>query len=357
MVSSRRRKRGFTLIELLVVIAIIAILIALLLPAVQQAREAARRSQCRSNLKQLGIALNNYCEVFSVFPPRMYGAQTSGTTAAPPPSNTIPRLSGLVALLAYLDQAALFGQIGDEPRHVWDQNYEPWKARVAVYLCPTDPMASAESGSAGSGVGVFGQHNYAFSIGDTREAGSGSTNYPSDGRRSVRGVFGFETSTRPRDITDGMSNTIAMAEIVKPQAGYNGIGRATTSGTGNPPTSCRSTYVGGTYTTTILDQNRTRGIRWSDGRAQYTAVNTILPPNDAACCSFGDGDGYYTVQSRHAGGAHVVMCDGAVRFISESIDTGDLSANSPSVNGSGRSPYGAWGALGSRSGGEPLDLF
>jgi len=339
-----RDRSGFTLIELLVVIAIIAILVALLLPAVQQAREAARRSSCKNNLKQLGLALHNYHDTFSVFPPRHHGSEPSGTTTVPVPANTIPRLSALISLLPYVEQGPLFDSIDMiNTTHVWNTGYAPWRNNLSVYNCPSDVDTRD--------ITTIGQNNYNFSGGDSREVGSNG-----GGRRTTRGIFGYQTSVKMRDITDGTSNTVMMAEIVRPP-NANRLGRSTTASSGNPPSGCRAQFVNGAYIGALNDRDRSVGTRFTDGRSQYTAVNMILPPNAAICHGNHDSDGYFTASSRHQGGTQVLMADGAVRFISENIDTGDLSQNSPGSNSGVASPYGVWGRLGSRSGGEVVGEY
>src|SRR5690606_26614187 len=200
-------RRGFTLIELLVVIAIIAVLIALLLPAVQQAREAARRTQCKNNLKQLGLALHNYHDTFGSLP--FGGGGDLGT-------GTARRQSGFIGMLPYLEQGPLYEQIsgpftdgtntwlpfGAVP---WDGDYTPWQAKIPMLLCPSD--ADTTEG------GALGKTNYMFSRGDSPWD---HNNWAGSGGRGMRGMFsGNYKVKRFGDITDGLSNTIGMSERIK----------------------------------------------------------------------------------------------------------------------------------------------
>lgn len=343
-----RIRSGFTLIELLVVIAIIAVLIALLLPAVQQARESARRTQCKNNLKQFGLALHNYHDTYNLLPGFSTG---SGTPAA---NGFRTRLSGIVALLPYIDQAPLYTQIMNDGLVPWTGGGY-WSQKLAANVCPTDAGVSAPGG------GTFGKRNYVFCAGDgistTGDNGGSSTPIIV----ATRGMFGALSFSGLSACSDGTSNTLAMAEAVAPLAS-NGFGMvAATTGTATPA-ACQAlynagtrTYPGGGYT-----GDTSRGYRWGDGAAYFSAFTTAVPPNSANCFTGGAdhwNSGFYTASSMHTGGVQVLMMDGAVRFISENISTGNLAASPPSLSAGGQSPYGVWGALGSRSGGEVVGDF
>src|SRR5262245_61494290 len=181
----RVRRSAFTLIELLVVIAIIAILIAQLLPAVQQAREAARRAQCKNNLKQLGLALHNYVDVYSAFPPAavLLKNQVSDTYSAQ------------ARLLPYIDQANLQALIEFSP----SSSVQPQvtKTGVAVLICPTE----VNDQSSTVGTVTYYPSNYASNFG-TWFAWSPAAGTTGDG------AFGANSRFRPADFLDGMSNSL-----------------------------------------------------------------------------------------------------------------------------------------------------
>jgi prepilin-type N-terminal cleavage/methylation domain-containing protein/prepilin-type processing-associated H-X9-DG protein len=350
-------RRGFTLIELLVVIAIIAILVALLLPAVQQAREAARRAQCKNNMKQLGLALHNYHDVAGVFP---FEAGGTGWTGAG--TGNWGRLSGAVVLTPYLDQTAFWNTLsspytlngvkypamGPEP---WDWNDPLWQFQVPVLRCPSDRYS-------GPSQDPHGKTNYAFSLGDTVNGNDGG---PEWWTPEPRGMFYYHSKLGVSDCLDGTSNTIAMAERALSQGFPSIYGNAAMaiSGIGANPTVCLNTAVNRFYKPGTNLQDGI-GSNWADGGIQHSAFTTILPPNSPSCVvSTWDSDvGIHSASSRHTGGCMVLMCDGSVHFISENINAGNQQAPSPSEglgNGSipGPSPYGVWGALGTRAGGEP----
>lgn len=354
------RMTGFTLIELLVVIAIIAILVALLLPAVQQAREAARRSSCKNNLKQLGLALHNYHDVYGMFPFAKGGTGWYATN-----TGNWGRLSGLVPLLPYLEQAPLYSQIqgtspggaagtwpsgGPEP---WTSAYQPWLSQVPILICPSD-IQPVQGWSAGRS--PIAKTNYGFCAGDSIRRGQNSS--------ETRGMFAANACYGFGDALDGSSNTILMAEIARSLGQGDGAlymgNTAIVTGTDTNPSICeaaldpndQSRFTPGTQTRAWA------GDRWCDSNISMTGFNTVLPPNSPRCSNdTWDGRwGVYSAQSRHTGGVQVVMGDGSVRFISENIDSGNKQAPDPAV-GSGRSPYGVWGALGTKAGGESVGEF
>jgi prepilin-type N-terminal cleavage/methylation domain-containing protein len=361
------RRKGFTLIELLVVIAIIAVLVALLLPAVQQAREAARRSQCKNNLKQFGLALHNYHDVYGRF---VFG--TGGTDLPANDTSNWARLSGLVPLTPYIDNAPLFNQIaaggmintggvtsgpwnpmGAAP---WRDDYPPWRTQLAILRCPS------ETGR-GTNWPKSGRTSYGFSMGDTarnnNDGGVWTTGRPS------RGMFFLYSSMGIRDILDGASNTMLMGEIGTAIEGNRQdiIGQVARSSVnyGNPA-ACLAMVQNGSWIPSA-DLQGYRGQRWCDGNGCNTMFTAILPPNSPSCSenTWDGSSGIYSAGSRHPGGIHVVMGDGAVRFISNNINAGN--STSPDVYESGtlavggRSPYGIWGGLSTRASNEILGDF
>ena len=368
----RMQPRGFTLVELLVVIAIIGVLVGLLLPAVQAAREAARRMSCSNNIRQCGLAVLNYESTYKMIPTGIGG--TGGPSSINNPTTcNMQSISASVALLPFMEEGPLYNQImngftmtsgdlngqtvpgGPAPWTTLNGGYTPWRTQVGSLRCPSDPgRVPAQD------IWAVARSNYGFSFGDTVEGlhWDWSTN-------ANRGMFQARYNHRLGDATDGLSNTILLAEIGtesgEPILQGNTI--YLNDQIKNNPSLCKNTtrlnrYIDPSKIITKAD-NRRRGGRWTDGRPQFMGVNTVLPPNSASC-TFYDNDwdwGIYSVTSYHPGGAHVVMGDVATKFITDTIDTGNLLARPPnfeSQNGVfGRSPFGAWGAMGTRNGGEP----
>jgi prepilin-type N-terminal cleavage/methylation domain-containing protein/prepilin-type processing-associated H-X9-DG protein len=352
--------RGFTLIELLVVIAIIAILIALLLPAVQQAREAARRSTCKNNLKQLGLALHNYHDVHQMFAVGQGGTQNSGNNGHG------MRLDAMVGLLPYIDQAPMFNVIWGHPNgrgglrpHL--DAFEPWRTQLPGLLCPSDTFRRT---------GGVGKKSYMWSRGDTVYQTYHSSNNPNNGVRLTRGMSGRQMGVKIADVIDGTSNTIHMSEHAIAEFGPGAMTaprliqgtvrdvHAQETLRDNPGVCMAERGPGGLYANpTTVDG--WHGDRWADNSGQRSSINTILPPNGPSCCTGGGVGGNCVTNviapsSYHTGGVHCLFVDGSVHFISENINTGNLSAPSPN---SGPSPYGVWGALGTKDGGEPVGDF
>jgi prepilin-type N-terminal cleavage/methylation domain-containing protein len=306
MSQPNRRPFGFTLIELLVVIAIIAILIALLLPAVQQAREAARRTQCRNNLKQLGLAFHNYHDTHNILP---YSTPWWGPTGT---MGTNRGWAWSSLILPYIDQAPAYNQINFN-------DYVPTPAMQAAVLKNPIPLATCPSDVAPTvrPYGVSTQPWYVpavaassyvtcagpFNVGDPGPGnGTALTAAQQNARNAAKGLFNYEfLSVRFRDVTDGMSNTIMMGEIqyreaLTPQlAGgmrdWNGIWYG-------------SWFAGG--------PNPNGNNVLSFQRALERAVNVPL--------TGGDGPQRQGFHSFHEGGVHFLMADGAVRFVSENIE-------------------------------------
>lgn len=346
----KTKSRGFTLVELLVVIAIIGILVGLLLPAVQAAREAARRMQCSNNFKQLGLALHNYHDAYNKFPPRI-GGDAFGINYSP---------SGLSRLLPYIEQTALYNQISTPQTFngttfpafnvaPTNANYLPWTAKIPSFLCPSD----GESGSNGT----LGRSSYHFSNGDW----AGWWGDP-----TTRGVFEVWRlypdwtwhSGSPRgmaSISDGTSNTLAMSERGIPGNGSRRLVTAVATNIPNllqNPSVCmalkgtNSQYAEGVSTADWGQGNFSFG--WQGRNAE---ISTILPPNSPSCSIYADDWNavLFTPTSYHTGGVGTVFFDGSVRFIGNSIDSGNLGLEQVK---SGLSPYGVWGALGSINGNE-----
>jgi len=348
-------RRGFTLIELLVVIAIIAVLIALLLPAVQQAREAARRTQCKNSLKQLGLALHNYHDTFLMFPAR------KGGTCCWPGVNNAGRMSGVYGLLPFFEQGPLYQRIqsGDPVNSIPPGGPSPWTGwagwdvLIPGLLCPSDGY---------SGTGIK-NNSYVFSVGDSIQNNNGAG--------QVRGLFGASYPgggnghSRMGDVSDGTSNTIAMSEHLRDDRaiapGNNfkvaqgiAIGQ---SNLANNPGQCMALNVSGYYNSSVQAKGRHGTVVW-DGQMERSGFTTVLPPNAPSCAEGSDpnADSATSVlspSSNHTGGVNALLADGSVRFISQNIDTGNLALP---VSG-GQSPYGVWGALGTKSGGEPISEF
>ncbi|MHB9081971.1 MAG: DUF1559 family PulG-like putative transporter [Pirellulaceae bacterium] len=356
----RKSRRAFTLVELLVVIAIIGVLVALLLPAVQAAREAARRMSCSNNLKQLGLSLHNYHDVFKTFP-----SLAQGTNQAPVPErdSNYGMVSGFVALLPFMEQSPLYDKFGSPqvspPYPAWGPvpwygwNFLPHHAQVPGLLCPSDGGGKFTTNP----YSYQGDSNYNFNCGDNPTLGNGA------GGSSPRGLFGQYTFISFGEITDGTSNTLAMSEHVigkdggsSIHGGYVVISDWQDFGV-NPAARC---YIYKGPGTTILPSapriEHLRGTNWAWGGVVVVGMTTVLPPNSVGCTNWGSEWGSSLVMppdSNHPTGVNAVRADGSVDFVSSNIYAGNLALPARS---SGPSPYGVWGALGSKDGADKVNM-
>jgi prepilin-type N-terminal cleavage/methylation domain-containing protein len=299
--KKRRSKRGFTLIELLVVIAIIAILIALLLPAVQQAREAARRTQCKNNLKQIGLALHNYHDVYKMFPMGDAARFANGTGNVAVVSN-YESWGWPAMLLPQIDQAPLFNTLavndrtlsealastgGDED--LLDQLFVP----LTGFQCPSDTtgprlrsgMDRQHFGNGASGTPTSWRPPTSNYIGMVGIADTRIPNHRND--RRPRGAFYRHSALKFRDFTDGSSNTIMVGERDNDGGAGSWIGNRNPGGSGPHG----SDYVMGCAWPPINDPVERTNYRRRTG-----------------------------FSSKHEGGAQFLMGDGTVIFLSENID-------------------------------------
>jgi prepilin-type N-terminal cleavage/methylation domain-containing protein len=375
--QGKRSWRAFTLVELLVVIAIIGVLVALLLPAVQAAREAARRSQCSNHLKQLGLALHNYHDTFLIFPPMATGTQNPGANWNNSWNSNQEYHSTFFFLLPYMEQKPLHDKIvagqpepsdtsagmpGRAPQGPHSlRPYSGYRTRLKAYLCPSDG-----AGDRGGWDTATAAINYAFCCGDSTVGGQPWAGDAISWTEVPRGIFGFKHGARMAEIVDGTSNTLAFSENTVYAPGRHGLVHGhyvmiQADSLRLSPIRCMAARgQNGKLIGSLPPSHHRDGEAWSSGYPMICGFTTILPPN-APSCANAEGEwqeGIYTPDSFHPNGVMGCLADGSVRFFPENIDTGNLAARvpmNPVIGGSlGPSPYGVWGALGSKSGSESV---
>lgn len=337
--DKQRGRSGFTLIELLVVIAIIAILVSLLLPAVQQAREAARRSQCKNNLKQLGIALHNYHDTHSAFPPGYVSFGTSDGTGPgwaaidPDTWDAAPGWGWGTMILPYLEQGTVYESL-DIDATVWaPQNAVAIQSKLDVFLCPSSTGgddaftvrdAAADPLVIGGGQVVLGRSHYVANHGqescwgecgaslageiftDIYSSTTATVTINGDVSKVADGPFYRNSFTRFRDVTDGTSNTIFIGEHSSALSEKTWVGVVPGAFT-HPSFSSPENGEDAAATLTLVHAGP------SGGELDITGFPIIHPVNFP---TYHVGQMY----SQHRGGGQVCMGDGSVRFISENIN-------------------------------------
>jgi prepilin-type N-terminal cleavage/methylation domain-containing protein/prepilin-type processing-associated H-X9-DG protein len=358
----RDRRFGFTLIELLVVIAIIAVLIALLLPAVQMAREAARRSQCRNHLKQIGLALHNYHDTHGVFP--MGAFEPDATPAWTDPLFNWGNTPGaFIRILPFMDAANVYNawntMVADGNDNNGTINVLPHaiqstavRQQLEWLLCPSDPQMRpglfTAAPSTADHSAPTADNNYRFNLGNQHRIDINN------------GPFSDAVPYSSRDVLDGMANTAFASERNKGGNGqadhpqrdlHNQACGAACDGNSNLVTNaaraqelarqCRLVTV----PTGSAARQRLGFDNWHRGYLNSTLYNHIYTPNEKAydCCNncqYAGEDGEESIvaaRSYHPGGVNVLMGDGQVRFVSDSVNEG------------------VWRAVGSRNGQESID--
>ncbi|MEL6105642.1 MAG: DUF1559 domain-containing protein [Planctomycetota bacterium] len=421
MKSSRRN--AFTLVELLVVIAIIGILVGLLLPAVQAAREAARRMSCSNNFKQIGLAFHNYHSAYKQLPRQ--GAGTGKDTSdyrVESRANNKQSLSVFVGLLPFMEQQALWEEISSQstfdlnnpdvplsgpitqpngaagqpwpamgptpsayttgtlPPHT---NYRPWMTQIPTLRCPSDP---------GNGRPAMGRTNYSVCLGDAWDwHATGVPYYPLNDvqtgqfanvlsqilRVSGRGVFVPRQDAKFRDILDGLANTIMGGEIATDlgerdirthahEVRLGDIDAALNNSSFCQPSIDPENPRNWSDAADLGPSFLARGYAWASSLSINTNMNTILPPNAEVCAwNSWAGEGMLPPSSQHQGGCHILMSDGAVVFITDSVEAGDRNSGTvhrgaggaiiPGLAPGRKSPFGLWGALGTKGNGEVIE--
>lgn len=318
------RRRGFTLIELLVVIAIIAVLVALLLPAVQQAREAARRSQCRNNLKQIGLAIFNYESAVNTLPP------TAVVVGRPNNALETSYLGAFGRILPYVEQGNIYNKINSSSDYGDLGNLPAVAQTIPLLLCPSEP--NSEPGLNAT-YGLIGGNNYGFSMGDWYVW------LGVNGGPKTRSAFGVNLGRRWADFTDGTSQSLLMSEVKNYTPYIRDCGGLKNINDPNviPPPDADPLTVAPEYSSAGCTFLLNAHSQWAEVTVHHIGFTTAWPPNKKT--PGGPGNAYpdvdlnsqreriggptfaaVTSRSHHPGGVHSLMGDGSVRFVNSSIN-------------------------------------
>ncbi len=367
-------------LNLVCTLACAFVVLAIAIPALAQQRSQLRTASCAYNLNRIGIGIHNYHSAYKQLPPGQ-----GGTDGGSPETSNQGRLGSLVALLPFLEETDLWSEISKPyrdkrsgktfpamgPAPWYDPTvYRPWSYSPSILICPDQAGESrnandravqkkvvytleAPSGSGGEGVLT----NYVACFGDgTRKIGEkieSSGEAQRSAQASRRGIFIGNKVSRFRDVLDGLSNTIMYSETVASADGKipkSGLATGVT-GLSMNPSLCRDAIKDGK----VAWFDRGRGSRWCDGAVALTGFQTVLPPNAPSCLSADTmEDLVASASSNHADGVHVLMADGAVIFVSDNVDTGSLTtpgvaAEDGYTRPGSQSPYGVWGAMGTRA--------
>jgi prepilin-type processing-associated H-X9-DG protein len=305
-----------------VVIAIIGLLVALLLPAIQAAREVARRLNCTNNLKQIGLAVQNYESPNKCLPAARTG---SGDTAH--------LWSSLAQILPYLEGGNVYQTVDFHYGVLQPANADAVKAIIPTYLCPSDVQAERV-------LPAYGPNNYMANAGTGLQNGASFRDYGPEGAEPIDGVFFDCSAVRFAEVFDGLSNTAAFSETIK----GNGVNTSPSTAS----IDLKYQYAQGPQLIAVTDEfcanqitkwNGERGHSWARGNLLSAAYNHYMAPNSKTCdCLAGNVMGRIAARSYHPGGVNVLFLDGHVRFASDTVD------------------LATWRAIATRRGGEVIEF-
>lgn len=357
----------FDVLAIGIIVILFSSLAAMKIPRV---RQAARGDHCDNNLKQIGLAFHNYHAAYKQMP--MGAGGTDGGDDNNPLAGNAGRLSAFVGLSPFMEHQALWEKISN-PLRIGDvvypsmgpvpwhdpKLYSPWGQRPSNLICPADPDAQRLP------LGSSYVLNYGDAVLQVGAAAGDQFGRRANAlmmlrRATQRGVFRRQGTIRFRDVLDGLSNTLMVSEA---QLGRKPVSRNVEDLPIDPSQTIEA--FGGPD---VWPDGREA--RWCDGSLRSSGFQAILPPNSPSATSdLGEHTAVMSVSSYHGDGAHILMCDGAVLFVTEAIDAGDPTAPSVAMDAfrkikdgrkfatpGSKSPYGVWGAMGSRASAEHIDI-